>query len=347
MRFGKCRRALRFARPQRLNTQGVLEETAFTSCHCALTITSSPLSNGVCDTALGTCACDAGWTSGIDGVLGVSALPFCSFLDFAPSPASPCGPACAFHGGPSSLNTNWTSWGMSVVDVGGTYHGFVAEMANECGLSAWTKGSQVVHVSAASPLGPFTRSPAPDSVVVNPWSHNPEAIKAPDGTFVIFTLGDGWAQNGAPLNCTHAAEKAQPPPQERTAPPLRGLGNCTRLAEPANCNPNPCWSCNITLHYSATPDAAGPWASHTTQLIGLSDFDNIGNWNPSPLVLPNGSIAVMIHTDDNNGWSGETIAVAPTWQGPYTVTVGNENVNNEPLKQEDPFMWIDGVRGKG
>jgi hypothetical protein len=59
------------------------------------------------------------------------------------------------------------------------------------------------------------------------------------------------------------------------------------------------------------------------------------------MVLPNGSVAVMIHTDDNNGWSGETIAVAPSWQGPYTVTVGNEAVNNEPLKQEDPFMWID------
>jgi len=58
------------------------------------------------------------------------------------------------------------------------------------------------------------------------------------------------------------------------------------------------------------------------------------------MVLPNGSIAVMIHTDDNNGWSGETIAVAPTWQGPYTVTVGNEAVNNEPLKQEDPFMFV-------
>ncbi len=59
------------------------------------------------------------------------------------------------------------------------------------------------------------------------------------------------------------------------------------------------------------------------------------------MVLPNGSIAVMIHTDDNQGWSGESIAMAPTWQGPYTVTIGNEQVANLPDSQEDPFMWID------
>ena len=159
---------------------------------------------------------------------------------------SPCGPACAFHGGPSSLDADWTSWGMSVMAVGSppTYHGYVAEMANECGLGVWTRSSQVVHASAPTPLGPFPRSPA-DSVVVNPWSHNPQAIHAPDGSYVIFTLGDGWAQNGAPQNCTHAADKAQPRPEARTAPPLRGLGNCTRLVEPANCDPNPCWSCNM------------------------------------------------------------------------------------------------------
>ena len=53
------------------------------------------------------------------------------------------------------------------------------------------------------------------------------------------------------------------------------------------------------------------------------------------MVLPNGSIAVMIHTNDNNGWSGETIAVAESWEGPYYVTVGNEQVANEPLSQEE------------
>jgi hypothetical protein len=65
-------------------------------------------------------------------------------------------------------------------------------MANECGLSAWTKGSQVVHATAPTPLGPFTRAPVA-SVVVAPWAHNPQVIRAPEGKYVIFTLGDGWA----------------------------------------------------------------------------------------------------------------------------------------------------------
>lgn len=53
----------------------------------------------------------------------------------------------------------------------------------------------------------------------------------------------------------------------------------------------------------------------------------------------------MIHTDDNQGWSGESIAIAPTWAGPYVVTVGDDAVANLPKSQEDGFMWKD-KRGK-
>ena len=320
--------------------------------------------NGVCDAASGVCACDAPWVSDLDGESTVG----CSFLDLAPSPVGACGPACVFHGGPSSLDARWTSWGMSVVAApagGGAVHGYVAEMANECGLSAWTRGSQVVHASAASPTGPFLRGPAGADVVVPAWAHNPQVIRAPDGNYVIFTLGDGWPQNGAPLNCSTAAaaaaaaaaaESAEAGPAEATAEaaseadahaqpqprsspglgPLGRYGNCTvQSPAPNNCDPNPCWTCNVTVHVSAAPDAAGPWTPHTVVINGLSNYDNLLNWNPAPLVLPNGSVAVMIHTNDNQGWSGESIAVASTWAGPFTVTVGNEAVANEPNSQED------------
>ena len=290
--------------------------------------------NGVCALATGTCLCDAPWVSDL-GTGDPQTLPGCSYLDFLPSPVSPCGPACAFHGGPSSLDTNWTSWGMSVLQVSPTeFHGFVAEMANGCGLSAWTRGSQVIHATAASPTGPFLRAAGPP--VVPPWSHNPQHILAPDGTHVLFTLGDGWAQNGPPLNCSGGAAAGlagpAPPPHQ---PPLRGLGNCTVVAHPANCNPAPCWSCNITLHTSADVQGAGPWTPHSTQIIGLSNSDNIANYNPAPLVLANGSIALMVHTDDNQGWSGEVIAIADDWRGPYRVTVGDEQVANLPKSQEE------------
>ena len=231
--------------------------------------------NGVCNTQTGVCACDKPWIGNIDGS---NTLPDCGFLDFLPSPVSSCGPACVFHGGPSSVDTSWTSWGISVLSADdGLYHGMVAEMANECGLGAWTKGSQVIHTNSSSPTGPFLR--VAGDPVVPPWSHNPQQILAPDGTHVIFTLGDGWAQNGAPQNCTKqgAKEELSMAPTEGF-PPLKGLGNCTRLTTPANCNPNPCWSCNVTLHTSKDLNAEGPWTPHTTQLIGLSNYDNIGNW---------------------------------------------------------------------
>lgn len=222
--------------------------------------------NGVC--AGGACACDPGWASNLDGA---NTLPLCSFLDFLPSPVSACGPACAFHGGPSSLDPSWTSWGMSVrEEPGGVFHGFVAEMALECGLSAWTRGSQVVHATAPTPLGPFTRT----SVVVAPWAHNPQVLRAPDGKYVLFTLGDGWAQNGPPLNCT-GRPKDHGGAAARSARAAVTTGNCTPVPEPSNCSPGPCQRCNVTLHVADAPGAEGPWAPFPTAIIGLSAKDTI------------------------------------------------------------------------
>lgn len=129
--------------------------------------------NGVCDTTSGVCACDAPWS----GSSPANTLPDCALLDFTPSPVNDCGPACVFHG----VTNSWTSWGMSIVRDGGELHGYVAEMANQCGLNAWTRGSQVVHATSTSPTAQFTRV----DIVVEPLSHNPQAITAPDGTIVI------------------------------------------------------------------------------------------------------------------------------------------------------------------
>jgi hypothetical protein len=144
----------------------------------------------------------------------------------------------------------------------------------------------------------------------------------------------------------HALAAAAAADGEPGAPARRGplgrYGNCSvQDPQPNNCNPNPCWSCFVTVHTAEKLDAPGPWHPHTVQINGLSNYDNLLNWNPAPLVLPNGSIGVMIHTNDNQGWSGESIAIADTWAGPFTVTVGNENIANDPNSQEDPFMWID------
>jgi hypothetical protein len=49
----------------------------------------------------------------------------------------------------------------------------------------------------------------------------------------------------------------------------------------------------------------------------------------------------MIHTDDDGGWRGEVIATAPTWKGPFVVSVPDAAVTNVNRSQEDPFVFID------
>ena len=94
-----------------------------------------------------------------------------------------------------------------------------------------------------------------------------------------------FPQNGPPDNCTGAQGASAPPPSaEATAAgwPFagraerpQGTGNCTIVETPNNCNPGPCWTCNITLHASADMDAPGPWNPHPTAIIGLSNLDNM------------------------------------------------------------------------
>jgi len=214
--------------------------------------------NGVCTG--GTCHCDPGWTT-----LPFSG-PWCGFLDFLPSPISKCGPACAFHGGEGGVDTLTTSWGGSVIgpsqNKDGKYWMFAAEMAQHCTLGQWTTNSQVVTAVSTTPLGPFVRQ----ALAIPPWSHNPEAILTPDGTYVIYTLGPGKGLTHE-VNCTKrdgdrgedrsatAADEPQPPQQQpspgETAPPPAGKGLV-----------------NFTVHSAPSPH--GPWTATTMQVY---------NWN--------------------------------------------------------------------
>ena len=65
-----------------------------------------------------------------------------------------------------------------------------------------------------------------------------------------------------------------------------------------------------------------------------------GNWNPAPVILPDGSVRVMAHTDWAP-WAGEVILEAPTWRGPYTVGNRSDLIDHCSYCEEDPFMWKD------
>ena len=150
--------------------------------------------NGAC--TAGRCVCDPGWTTLPFGPNN-SLTPGCGYLDFLPSPITECGDACAFHGGSGGVDRKTTSWGGSVLHQDGKYWMFAAEMANQCTLGQWTTNSQVVNAVSSSPLGPFVRQ----GIAIPPWSHNPQAVRAPDGTYVIYTLGPGFGLKKE-RNCT-------------------------------------------------------------------------------------------------------------------------------------------------
>ncbi len=288
--------------------------------------------NGVCTS--GTCHCDPGWTTLPFGG------PWCGFLDFLPSPISKCGPACAFHGGEGGIDVATTSWGGSVIgpsqNADGKYWMFAAEMAQHCTLGQWTTNSQVVTAVSDTPLGPFVRQ----AIAIPPWSHNPEAIRTPDGTYVIFTLGPGKGLTHE-KNCTKDG-----------AVPLVVDGQQRlehRVLSDGKGQTPPRGLVNFTVH--SAPNPRGPWTATTMQVYNWNitwDLETPGNWNPAPVVLPDGSVRVMAHTDwGENGhstpshkvgaWAGEAILEAPSWKGPYKV-VGGDEIDHCNYCEEDPCV---------
>ena len=65
------------------------------------------------------------------------------------------------------------------------YHLFAASFAGGCGLDGWIRNGVVVHGTAADPAGPFTFH----DLALPVFQHNPHAIRHPDGTYLLFGIG--------------------------------------------------------------------------------------------------------------------------------------------------------------
>lgn len=121
--------------------------------------------NGVC--TAGACVCDAPWAGAA-----------CTALQFAPASRA------------AGLNRSAaSSWGGSVVfnPADGLFHMHAADMAIGCGLGVWGTGSRVVHATAAALDGTFVA----DGYATSAEVHNPHAVLAPDGTWLLAHIGDG------------------------------------------------------------------------------------------------------------------------------------------------------------
>lgn len=106
---------------------------------------------------------------------------------------------------------------------------------------------------------------------------------------------------------------------------------------------------NFTIWWSET--ATGEYQPHTAQIVGWPthtrgrpwSYGPYGNWNPAPVVHPNGSIYLLVHPEQYGFKHGEAILTADTWRGPYRLVSSDSDLRwgGSTANAEDPFMWID------
>eukprot|EP00051_Salpingoeca_urceolata_P007620 m.99073 g.99073 ORF g.99073 m.99073 type:complete len:507 (+) comp15314_c0_seq1:60-1580(+) len=282
-------------------TTGLVSPGCATDHNCSL--------NGECQ-ASGQCKCDAEWQG-----------PACGQLRLVrPQTLRPAYPPPAFV-------ANTTSWGASVVldspsdgtgpnhSTTNTYHMFLAEMTHSCGMSAWSTNSIIRHAVSSSPEGPFVRK----EVVRPEFAHNPTAVRAPDGTYLIYHIGCGNGRPGYPP-CTDCQGG-------KTGKSCHGPGE--QMA---------CSSTTTNLLYASSLD--GPWKEWNANFTLSPTMTWPGVDNPTVTFFPNGSLLMLGRGGDPRRESeSDGVITAPSWRGPYTfhTVVGSPG---SPAV-EDPFVWQD------
>lgn len=295
------------------------------------------VSHGICTSDL-ACSLNGICQDGTDGNTSTSCLcdpewrgTRCQYLNFKPA---------SRNNGFRIKNT--VTWGASILPddrKGGDWMAFAAKMVNGCGLNSWTTNSAIVVASANNPAGPYVES---GSTVSPPWAHNPQAIYVPSqnverrGTYVVYALGDGVPIHGPVQNCTAGLEDDF---AQKTATSTTSTSMTRREMQSSAANKSQNVTVTFKLHHSNT-GPLGPWKSHVAEIRDLpSDYDFPGNWNPSPILLPDGRIRVVVHTNYPDGWSGEVIVEAASWKGPYHPIT--RDITSCTKCQEDPFIWTD------
>jgi hypothetical protein len=112
----------------------------------------------------GKCACFPGYTG-----------PACATLDLLPAPLD-----AGLRQKPN--RSNWCGTILPDDTNKSLWHMYNSDFS-ECGLGIWTTGSRVIHSIASNPIGPYHPTGA---VAVQAEAHNPQAVKAPDGTYLLM-----------------------------------------------------------------------------------------------------------------------------------------------------------------
>ena len=271
--------------------------------------------NGFC-TSAGTCDCDAEW-------LG----PRCETLNLLPTIA-----ANGFQ------PVNGSSWGGSLIrdPTDGRVHMFAAHMTEHCGLLSWKTNSEIVHLVAASPLGPFVVAATTSSPVVPRFAHNPTIHRNAAGRYLLYHIGCGASPASCP-DCVRGCTNGTSPPHQ-----LQEKGNG------GSCN-GPHWT---GLRTSSSLD--GPWRDEGEVLLTTTKPQN---WITNPCVLPagestNATEAFLLYREPQGTFpgskppgGGERLGWAVAANCPDTINCSY--VDKTPVDPvldcnlEDQYLWRD------
>ena len=216
------------------------------------------------------------------------------------------------------MHPNVSSWGGNAVKdpTTGRWHLFAAEITNGCGLAHWGSNSRVIHATASTPEGPFTRA----DQVVGVFAHNPQMVYVPHPA--TQQDGSGTADAWILFHITHKTPVNIP--------------NCTADGTGKDNHTSPDGDQAGSGNIRTAPGPNGPWTS-----IGSGGCNNAG-----PYHHPNGSwyqlcrdggggelYNATLRTTNNitsKQWSVAAHVAGPHW--PNDSGVGRRNC-------EDHFMW--------
>lgn len=150
--------------------------------------------NGVCTS--GSCMCDKPWKDATSEA--------CSVLDVLPHPNDYV-PA---YGGPRTdsafHNQTLTSWGGNILlGADDKFHLYVSAMDGGVGLRGWSSISRIDHAVADDPMDQFELT----DIALPKFSHNASPLRAPNGSYIIWHIGDG----GGGSSFAHHAETTEGP----------------------------------------------------------------------------------------------------------------------------------------
>jgi hypothetical protein len=248
----------------------------------------------------------------------------------------------------------------------GKWHAFHAQISRNCSvMQGWIQNSFIARsVSTTADVGgPYTF----EQVVLPEFAHNPDIRQLQDRSFVMFLIG-GWRSN--PCNCSFLGG----PPRCGASPVWNSTGyvnqhNCSinnwtkaptagpdcgpDMPGPSadTCGPDPLnGGCGMAVAHAANFDS--PWEVRPLRIVDQWDSDEVycGHSNPSPALLPNGSIVIAFNGGCCNPGCSEEIGTAVShtgWAGPWRLLSKNSVFNGVQGGDYQPTPFYPKGKGHG